>query len=471
MSTAPGPPEELTRLLHTWMPGQRWYPAKGRGVGLRDLGAHTWSSGPGVEVVTHVVGLDSGDRLDVVQVPLTYRAVPLAGSVPSAALVGVLGSGPDARHVYDGTHDPAFVGALLGALRVGAGATPVPADAPSRVLTGEQSNTSIIVEPDGAPPAIVKVFRTLHPGANPDVEVLAALTRVGSAHVPALRGWLEGSWLPALGAAPVSGHLAVAVEFLPGSEDAWRVALAAVRAGHDFTAAARDLGSATAQVHADLAAAFGTTPVDVGGRERMVRSLQARLSWARSTVRDLDVHAAALDAHAASLEHLSGLPPLQRVHGDLHLGQVLQAPGKGWVLLDFEGEPLRPLAERTVPDLALRDVAGMLRSIDYAAGHDTVAGGDGSSGLEGAADGAGGGHGDAAGGAGGALSGADAWAAATRDAFCEGYGSVSGRDPRAQAQLLRALTLDKALYEVVYEARNRPSWLRIPLTAVERLLR
>ncbi len=439
--------EELVRLLHTWMPAQRWYPAKGRGVGLRDLGAHVWSSSPDVDVVTHVVGLDSGDRLDVVQVPLTYRTGPLA-SAREGALVGVLGAGADARHVYDGTHDPAFVGALLSALRTDGTAARVPADAPSRVLTGEQSNTSIIVEPAHGEPAIVKVFRTLHPGANPDVEVLAALTRVGSAHVPALRGWLEGTWLPAPGAAPVSGHLAVAVEFLPGSADAWRVALAAVRTGAGFTTEARALGAATAQVHADLASAFGTTPVDEDARLRMVQGLQARLAWARSAVRDLDAHAVALDAHAAALAGLSGLPPMQRVHGDLHLGQVLQAPGKGWVLLDFEGEPLRPLAERTVPDLALRDVAGMLRSIDYAAGHDTV-----------------GPDADPA-----AAAAAQAWAEAARDAFCEGYGSVAGRDPRAQAALLRALQLDKALYEVVYEARNRPAWLRIPLAAVERLL-
>jgi len=449
--------DELGRLLFAWMPAQRWYPAKGRGVGLRDLGSASWTTEvPGVDVVTHVIGLDSGDRLDVVQVPLTYRSAPredLAG-----ALVGVLSSGPDSRHVYDGTHDPAYVSALLGALRVGEGAVEVPAGAASRVLTGEQSNTSIIVEPVGSPPAIVKVFRTLHPGANPDVEVLAALTRVGSTHVPALRGWLEGTWLatpattgPATTGSPpdpVSGHLAVAVEFLPGSEDAWRVALASVRDRADFTAAARDLGAATAHVHADLATAFGTTPVDDAGLERMIASLQARLAWARSAVRDLDAYAEALDAHAASLGDLSDLPPLQRVHGDLHLGQVLQSPGRGWVLLDFEGEPLRPLAERTVPDLALRDVAGMLRSIDYAAGHDTV--GDGA---------------DPA-----AVAAAEDWAAATRDAFCEGYGSVSGRDPRSDTALLRALQLDKALYEVVYEARNRPTWLQIPLTAVRRLL-
>ena len=449
---SPGLSDELGRLLFAWMPAQRWYPAKGRGVGLRDLGSTSWTTEvPGVDVVTHVIGLDSGDRIDVVQVPLTYRSAPLEDM--AGALVGVLSSGPDSRHVYDGTHDPAFVSALLGALRVGEGAVEVPAGAASRVLRGEQSNTSIIVEPVDGPPAIVKVFRTLHPGANPDVEVLAALTRVGSRHVPALRGWLEGTWLPAPATTSpspekVSGHLAVAVEFLPGSEDAWRVALASVRDRADFTAAARDLGATTAQVHADLATAFGTTVVDGAGLGRMVASLQARLAWARSAVRDLDDHAEALDAHAAALADLSDLPPLQRVHGDLHLGQVLQTPGRGWVLLDFEGEPLRPLAERTVPDLALRDVAGMLRSIDYAAGHDTV--GDGVDAASAAA--------------------AEDWAAATRAAFCEGYGSVSGRDPRSDMALLRALQLDKALYEVVYEARNRPTWLQIPLTAVRRLL-
>jgi 1,4-alpha-glucan branching enzyme len=117
------------------------------------------------------------------------------------------------------------------------------------------------------------------------------------------------------------------------------------------------------------------------------------------------------------------------------------------VLLDFEGEPLRPLAERTEPDLALRDVAGMLRSFDYAARHVTVGRHDPD--LEQAAD---------------------AWATAARDAFCAGYAAESGADPRAQAELLAALELDKALYEVVYESGNRPAWIDVPLHAVARLL-
>src|SRR5690606_15987686 len=136
-------------------------------------------------------------------------------------------------------------------------------------------------------------------------------------------------------------------------------------------------------------------------------------------------------------------PPLQRVHGDYHLGQVLDVPDRGWVLVDFEGEPLRALHERTLPDLALRDVAGMLRSFDYAAGSvaqdsDLDRGG---------------------------------WSGAARTAFLDGYAAESGVDLTASAPVLAALELDKALYEVVYEARNRPSWVGIPVAAGRSLAR
>jgi len=137
-------------------------------------------------------------------------------------------------------------------------------------------------------------------------------------------------------------------------------------------------------------------------------------------------------------------PALQRIHGDYHLGQVLDVPGRGWVLVDFEGEPLRPLSERTEPDLALRDVAGMLRSFDYVAGS-----------WEQSHPGR----------------SAASWAVRARTAFLEGYTRGAGRDPREDAILLDALELDKALYEVVYEARNRPTWLDIPTTAIARIVR
>ncbi|NEB58284.1 maltokinase, partial [Streptomyces diastaticus] len=127
----------------------------------------------------------------------------------------------------------------------------------------------------------------------------------------------------------------------------------------------------------------------------------------------------------------------QRVHGDLHLGQCLRAPDGEWSLIDFEGEPARSLAERRLPQPAVRDVAGMLRSFDYAA-H--------SAGVRGTG-----------------------WTESCRAAYCTGYAQAGGRDPRTDPVLLRAYETDKAVYEVLYEARHRPDWLEVPLAAVRRL--
>jgi 1,4-alpha-glucan branching enzyme len=436
----------LEHLLAAWMPQQRWYPAKGRGVGIRGLGVVPLDQpAADVAIEVHVVGLDSGDRLDVVQVPLAFRPGPLDGA--DAALVGVLDRADLGRcWVYDGPHDPVYVSALLRSLVAAPGAVRPAPESSATVLGGEQSNTSVVVAAGTPEASIVKVFRTLHAGANPDVEVASALSTSGCDRVPAVRGWLEGSWTAPDGT-PATGHLAVAAEFLAGSQDAWREAVAAVRSGNDFADRARDLGAATASVHVALVDAFGHTPMSDDEHERLVAGLRQRIDWAMSSVPDLLPLTGALTDHAARLSELTDLPDLQRIHGDYHLGQVLHSPARGWVLLDFEGEPLRPLSERTQPDLSLRDVAGMLRSFDYAARFTTI------------------GHDDPA-----AVAAADAWAASARRGFISGYAEAGADDPHHRSELLAALELDKALYEVVYEARNRPQWLPVPLHAVRRLV-
>jgi 1,4-alpha-glucan branching enzyme len=215
-------------------------------------------------------------------------------------------------------------------------------------------------------------------------------------------------------------------------------------------------------VHELLAANLPTRPATAGVLGALADGLDRRVDWAIGQAPVLAGLAAtaglreAARAAADVVRHLgddptdagTGARVLQQVHGDYHLGQVLHAPERGWVLLDFEGEPLRPLAERLEPDLALRDVAGMLRSFDYAAGHASL-------GLP---------EDDPA------VLAAQRWALQAREAFLAGYAERSGHDLDRDAALLRALELDKALYEVVYETRNRPDWVPNPVRAVRRLL-
>jgi maltokinase len=177
------------------------------------------------------------------------------------------------------------------------------------------------------------------------------------------------------------------------------------------------------------------------------RQLHERLDAAVAVVPELAAHADAIRAVYTQIGALTASVPIQRIHGDLHLGQVLRTQD-GWVLLDFEGEPARTLAERTALMSPLRDVAGMLRSFDYAARH-LLAERPGEQHL--------------------AYRAAE-WADRNREAFCDGYAKAAGSDPREASVLLRAFELDKAVYEVVYEARNRPSWLPIPLGSIERLV-
>ncbi|MDN5795819.1 MAG: aminoglycoside phosphotransferase [Intrasporangium sp.] len=452
-------------LVTGWVESQRWYGGKGSTPALRRVGGFRLEDPDGEVGMETLLLLDEAARPPVVyQVPLTYRGAPLEGA--ERALLGTMAhSVLGTRWVYDAPHDPVYARALVetvlgsretddaeasvGANEIARGHSTGRLDgvvADSFVLTGEQSNTSVICRMrarDGgaAPPVIVKLFRTVQSGENPDVAVQTALTEAGSTRVPTSAGHLWAAWDASHGHRLEHGHLAFAQEFIPGVEDAWRVALVAAAAGTDFTARARDLGAATAEIHRDLASWLGSGPAGVEARERLVAELEGRYAAAALTVPELASRRAESRAALRGILELEW-PPLQRIHGDYHLGQVLDVPGRGWVVIDFEGEPLRPLADRNQPDLPERDIAGMLRSFDYAAGSVRLTDGV-----------------DATG-----------WATACRDGFLAGYASIAGPLDGARLALVRALELDKALYEVVYEARNRPTWLPIPLMAVRRLL-
>ena len=454
--------------LTDWMPRQRWYAAKGRSPALRLVAAwdlpHPAGSAAGaaglIDVRILLVADDDASPTVLYQVPVVARAT----TDVDAAAAQVIGSPEPGTTLVDGVHDDAFATALLrlvarggedtgsvSGLRGMSAVSRPAADelSPGRepgevaaVLTGEQSNTSLVYRTPT--PVICKVYRQLHPGLNPDIELQTALAATGSPFVPRSIGWLEGSWPdPADPQRSVAGSLAFAQEFLPEVEDAWRVALRAAAAGEDFTGRAADLGHATAQVHLSLAELFDTREPTDSDRAAVIDGWHRRLSAAIADVPALADRRQAIESVYARAAR-EPWPPLQRIHGDYHLGQVILVPGRGWVLLDFEGEPMRAMPERSGPDLALRDVAGMLRSFDYVAGSIRLDEPDRSP------------------------ESVRGWAQDARRAFLEGYALGSGAALGDRA-VLAALELDKAVYEATYETRTRPTWVAIPLRAIARL--
>ncbi len=463
--TVAGP--ALQDMLAQWLPRQRWFPGRGTAVGE-------------VAVVSEVPLLAGDPQLShlVLEVqqaggPARFQVLVGSASEPPAAVGGdsVIGTLAGLT-VYDALHDPQLAAVLLrgiaddrlaGPLRFVREPTARVADLPtdSRLLAAEQSNTSLVF----GDAAILKFLRRLFPGANPDLEVADALARLGSDRVAAPFGWIETE----LDGQPVL--LAVLSEFLTNAREGWSLALESVSRlyarlgsnGHEYLTTpvprsgalpeagaglplvgeVRELGVATAQMHADMATAFGHRDMTPEELRALASRLTGKLDAAVAVVPQLRAHAGRISAAYADLAALMEPVPIQRIHGDYHLGQVMRSQ-RGWVALDFEGEPAAPLAERRALAPALRDVAGMLRSFDYAARHQLI-GHPRSQDL---------------------VAAADSWARQCQDAFCAGYAAGGGADPSDHATLLRALTLEKAVYEVIYEYRHRPTWLSIPLDYV-----
>ena len=311
-----------------------------------------------------------------------------------------------------------------------------------RPLGVEQSNTSLVFDER----LVFKLFRRLPDGRNPDVEVTSALADLGFEHVIAPLGtWRDDD-----------ADFAIVNELLLSSTDGWQLAMTSLRdlydrrcppeeAPADFGFEAERLGRVTAQLHEALSEAFPVGDADV---DSWIDDMEAQLERV-SLPDDLAPAARAVYEAVRSVD----VGPAFRIHGDYHLGQTLLTD-LGWYVLDFEGEPARPVAERRRPSSPLRDVAGMVRSFHYAA--EAALRQVGSEDEEDRR-----------------LAGA--WERHVAERFLAGY---EGYEPlerllpptETRPVVQRAFELDKAIYEVGYETAHRPDWVGIPLAAVRRLL-
>jgi maltose alpha-D-glucosyltransferase/alpha-amylase len=485
-------------IIPDYLPARRWFQAKDAAEAGAPLAAHVadWIALPGGEIVLTLIDADVGASRALYALPLgvAWEDQPTGPYAPQLALarvrqgraIGLLTDGfatPGfARTVVAGFRDGCVLATAKGELRFDA--TPefdLSPDMTSEWTTAEQSNSSMIVGRRG----VVKLLRRLRPGVHPEVEMTRVLTERGFANTAHLLGEVVH----------VSGDgerhtLMIVQRFVYNQGDGWSwtldrltrrlddVALAAGAltdadtppdasaegdaAFEAYDAFARTLGRRLAEMHAVLAQpcddpAFApepTLPEDAlaladAVRTQLASALKALGQAAPSLAPDLaDLSRPLLD-HADDLKACIGALAATavgaariRIHGDLHLGQVLVTRGDV-VIIDFEGEPTRPLAQRRAKHLPLRDVAGMLRSFDYAAarvGHELATR---------APD---------------ALAKAqeelERFRALSAQAFVAGYREGGGE---IDGSLLDLLQLEKACYEVVYEAANRPDWLEVPL--------
>ncbi|MEL5991300.1 maltokinase N-terminal cap-like domain-containing protein [Microbacterium phosphatis] len=453
----------------------RWFGGKGRPFRVGDVRqlAELSDGVDDLRATVYLVTVEYSDDeggSERYQVPLSSYDEPQDRI--AYAFVGSVETDSGLRHVYDGVHDRAAMRIWLegfvdaeqtgtaerGGLRFHrvAGTTLDPELVPSP-LTGEQSNSSLRFDDT----AIMKVFRKVSPGVNPDIEIHEVLTRGGSADIAALFGWVE---IDLDGGEGVL-QLAMIQQFLRTATDGFELATGSVRtlladlelsveeSGGDFAGEAARLGEALAAVHLMLRESFPVESRGADSTSELAGQMIARLEQAARIVPEIEPYGDRLRAAYNAVCELGRLD-VQRVHGDLHLGQTLRTT-EGWKLVDFEGEPGRPFAERVLPDSPWRDVAGMLRSFDYAARVvelSAVGADEPEAALR--------------------AQRAREWSARARRHFLEGYVASLGEDAGSESErgvLLDAYVADKAVYEAVYEKRNRPTWIGIPLAALERI--
>lgn len=429
-------PHDILSVVAPWIHSQRWGPAPTSTLACPSSFSVTAPDTPGHACVWLIAAACE----ELVNVPLVLKNINESPGTHHAPAIGRCGD----WEIYDATADQwghrvlygLCVGTLSSPLHITC-TTPLVSVTSSSRLTSEQSNTSIVYARSGAPGVILKVIRRWYAGHNPDVELSRALRESGT--VPRIVG------SAALSIGSETADVLVCQEFVDGARDAWQVAQAEAASytgdaqPHGVLASARALGTLTRTMHGALAARFSVCAATAEAQTELRESWLERLAAAVNAAPELAEWEGTITTSYSATAHVRW-PQLQRIHGDFHLGNVLLLPDGSWKVIDFEGEPLRPLRERVRNDLALRDVAGMLRSFDYVAGAADLSGGHTHASHE--------------------------WAQAAQAEFFAGYGDLD----EEQHVLLDALTLDKALYEVAYETHERPSWVSIPLASVHRML-
>ncbi len=445
-------PEER---LQEWVLEQRWFASKAREVAqLNVLEAVTLREDAPALVLALVEARFQTGTHELYQLPLGLRAAAegwddrVIAEVDGWTVYDALGDGAQARELLHRIRGSSEVGAEHGILRfrwaesarAGYGGT-----VDVRPVGVEQSNSSVVFGEE----LILKVFRRLEPGVNPELELLRFLSLRGFPHIAPLAGWYEYA------GRLMDATLGTLQEFLSGAEDGWALCLADLEG---FVPRSRDLGVVTGELHTALGSESGDP--DFAPEEPSTENLSLLTATVDEEIErmfvDLDAEDEALAPIAGraqdvrerlqALSHIGAGGRLIRTHGDYHLGQTMLT-GRGWVILDFEGEPARPLPERRRKRSPLRDVAGMLRSFAYAA---SAAEQQGSPVPEG-------------------------WEERARTAFLEGYYEAvdarllpPGQD--ATDKLLSIFELEKAVYELRYELNNRPDWVGIPVAGIVRLL-
>jgi trehalose synthase-fused probable maltokinase len=320
----------------------------------------------------------------------------------------------------------------------------------ARLISSEQSNSSVVFEES----LILKVFRHLEPGINPELEVLRFLTEQGFRNIPALGGWYGYS------GGPLTATLGLLQEYVAGAVGGWELALDEIAdAPERFLDRLERLGEVTAQMHTALGAdpsdpAFAPEEPSVESLGLLTATVDEEIARVFLSLPDDDERLGPILGRGEEvreqlrlLTHAGSAGRVIRTHGDYHLGQTL-VHENDWVILDFEGEPARTLVERRRKRSPLRDVAGMLRSFAYAA---TAA--------ELTRD----------------AEVPESWEERARGRFLEGYLETVDQSllPPGEAaieRLLAVFELEKAVYELRYELDNRPAWVGIPVAGIERLM-